>query len=158
MVPNAVHIGYEAAAMLDALMRGERPSQRELYVPPVGVVTRKSTDVMAIDDAVVAEALRFIHRHGCDGIKVDDVLRHLLISRSALQRRFRRTLGKSIHQAILERRVERVKQLLVQTTLTRSQIADRCGFKHDEYLSTMFKQHTGKSLTAYRREHGMTDK
>jgi len=155
VVPNAMHIGYEAAAMLDALMRGEQPSQNELFVPPVGVVTRKSTDVMAIDDAVVAEALRFIRRHACAGIKVDEVLRHLLISRSVLQRRFRQEVGKSIHEAILEQRLERVKELLAQTTLSRTQIADRCGFKHGEYMSTMFKQHVGLSLTDYRREHGL---
>lgn len=151
VVPDAVNMGYEAAAMLDALMAGRAPVCPQRYIPPLGVITRQSTDIFAIHDPAVAAALRFIREHACDGIKVEDVLDHLVTSRSALQRRFKRELGRSIHDAIIDTRIARVKNLLAQTDLSREEIAARTGFAYPEYLSNVFHQRTGKTLSMYRR-------
>lgn len=151
---NPLHIGYEAAAALDWLMRGEKPRELELLVPPTGIVTRRSTDVMAITDPRVAQAMQFIRQHAAEGINVDDLLRHVAVSRSVLQRRFQKVLGKTIHEAILDERLRRVRRLLAETSLTRDQIARRAGFEHPEYLSMAFKRHAGMTLTQYRRENG----
>ena len=147
-------IGYEAAAMLDALMQGHPPPQQELYVPPHGIVTQTSTDVTAIADPVVAAAVRFIREHACDGIKVDDVLRHLLVSRSVLQNRFRKALDRTIHDMIANVRIQRVKELLAGTSLSLEHVAERAGFKHMQYMSEVFKDRTGWTPGGYRREHG----
>jgi LacI family transcriptional regulator len=151
VVPNAPHIGYEAAAMLDAMMRGEKPHARELLVPPLGVVERRSTDLMAITDPLVAEAMQLIRRHACEGINVEELLRRLGVSRSVLQRRFQKVLERSIHDAILAERLRKVKELLTETELPLPIIARRSGFEHSEYLSTVFKQQTGKTISEYRR-------
>lgn len=147
-------VGYEAAALLDTLMQGRSAPQQELYVPPQGIITRMSTDVAAIADPVVASAVRFIREHACYGINVDDVLRHVLVSRSVLQNRFRKTLDRTIHDMIVNVRVQRVKELLAETALSLEDIAPRAGFKHVQYMSEVFKDRIGQTPGSYRKEHG----
>jgi LacI family transcriptional regulator len=153
VVPNARSIGYEAAALLDGLMDGEPEPAEPVAIPPLEVVTRLSTDVNAIADSDVALAMRFIREHACRGIRVDDVLSQVPVSRSVLQRRFRRLLGKSIHAVIASVRLERAKQLLDETDLPLSVVAARTGFSHVEYLCAAFRQAYGLPPGTYRREH-----
>jgi LacI family transcriptional regulator len=152
VVPNALEIGYEAAATLDLLMRGQKPRESELCIPPVGVVARRSSDAMAIADPLVAQAMQFIHRSACNGINVEDVVTHLAVSRSVLQRRFNDELGRTLHDAILDVRLERVCQLLAGTALPIVEIADRAGFKHVEYLNAVFKKSYEMTPNAYRKQ------
>jgi LacI family transcriptional regulator len=154
VVLNAWRMGYEAAALLDRLMRGERPANTEVRIPPIDVATRQSTEVTAIADPVVARAMRFIREHACDGINVQDVLGHLRMSRTALQDHFRRSLGRSIHDVVVEARMGRVKALLAETTLPIETIAERTGFKYPEYMSSILKQRTGWTPARYRKEYG----
>jgi LacI family transcriptional regulator len=153
VVPNARSIGYEAAALLDRLMRGKPEPTTPLIIPPVEVITRLSTDVSAIADPEIAAAMRFIREHACEGIGVDDVLSQVPVSRSVLQRRFRSLLGRSIHGMIAAIRLQRAKQLLVETAMPLSVIAKRTGFSHVEYLCAAFRQATGLPPGTYRREH-----
>jgi LacI family transcriptional regulator len=153
VVPDARRIGYEAAALLDRLMRGEPEPATPLSIPPAEVVTRLSTDVNAITDPEVAAAMRFIREHACEGIGVHDILCQVPVSRSVLQRRFRRLLGRSIHAVIAGVRLRHAKQLLVETDLPLAAIAKRTGFSHVEYLCAAFRQSVGSPPGAYRREH-----
>ena len=150
VVPDAERIGYEAAAALDALMRGESLGWEELVVPPSGVVTRQSTDVLAIDDPLVAAAVRLIRQRACSGLSVDDVLREIPLSRSVLERRFRKHLGRSPQAEIRQVRLKRVKQLLVESDLTLDRIAGLTGFEHPEYLSVVFRREAGETPGRYR--------
>jgi LacI family transcriptional regulator len=152
VVPDARRIGYFAAGLLDGMMRGEPADEPLTLIPPLGIVTRQSSDVTAIDDPRLAEALRFIREHACRGIRVDDVLERVAMSRSMLQRLFRTALSKTILDAILEVRLQRVKELLSQSELSLEEIAERTGFAYAEYLSTCFRKHEGKTPSAYRRE------
>jgi LacI family transcriptional regulator len=154
VVLNARRMGYEAAALLDRMMHGEKPDVDELLIPPLEIVTRQSTDVTAIADPIVAKAMQFIRQHACDGIKIKDVLRYTLVSRTALQGRFRHAIGRSIHDVILSYRVERVKEMLAYTDLSLADIAERTGFRYAEYMSTVFKKCAGFTPANYRRECG----
>jgi LacI family transcriptional regulator len=153
VIPDCRRIGYEAAELLDQLMRGETPPKPRRDVPPYGVVTRQSSDVIAIPDPLVASAMRFIREHACDGILIEDVVEHVAASRSVLQRRFRSTLGRTIHDTIASVRLQRVKQLLVQTDLPLPAVADRAGFQHVEYLIAAFRKATGSTPGGYRKEY-----
>ncbi len=151
VVPNARRIGYEAAQLLDALMSGSRPPKAETLIPPAGVVTRQSTDTLAIDDVDVGVALRFIRENACDGIRVEDVLRHVAVSRSLLERRFRRAVGRSPHAEIRQVQLRHAAQLLAGTDLSLKRIAELSGFSHMEYLSFLFKRAMGQTAQDYRR-------
>lgn len=154
VVLNAWRMGYEAAAMLDRLLRGERPPKYEILIPPLDVACRQSTEITAVTDPLVAKAMRFIRENACKGINVEDVLAHLIVSRTCLQDRFRKNLHRSIHDFIIDARISRVKELLAQTSLSRQDIAERTGFRYAEYMSLALKQRAGWTPTAYRQEHG----
>ncbi len=148
-------MGYQAADLLANMMNGMEAPRHEILVPPIGVMKRRSTDAVA-DDACVAAALRFIREKACTNINVDDILDHLaekksLLSRSTLDRRFEVTIGRSPKQQILEARMERVRQLLLDTTCSLEQIASLSGFADAPQLSTVFKRYTGQAPGEFRR-------
>jgi LacI family transcriptional regulator len=151
VIPNAPRTGYEAASLLDQMM-SRRPVPPEGHlIQPLGIETRQSTDVLAIDDPDIAEALRFIREQACAGIRVVDVLRHVPLSRRMLESRFRDRLGRTPHQEITRLRIERVKQLLSETDLSLAEIAGHAGFDHVEYLSVVFKREVGVTPGGFRR-------
>jgi LacI family transcriptional regulator len=159
VVPAAERIGYEGAALLERLMRGQRPPSRPLLFDPLGVVTRLSTDTLAVEDARVAAAIRTIRERACDGLNVEGLLEHLagqgvLLSRSTLERRFAEVLGHSPKDEILRVRLGRVQQLLIDTDHPLSTIAALVGVEHHEYLSALFKARTGETPGRFRRRMG----
>jgi LacI family transcriptional regulator len=150
--------GYEAAKLLDELMSGrQRPRAQVSFIPPLDVVTRRSTDVVALDDADVSAALRFIREHACDGIGVKDLLDEVPLSRRVLEGRFRNLLGRTPHEEIARVRFERARQLLRETRMPMAEVARRSGFRNPEYLSTAFRQEFGTSPNAYRKAAGLID-
>ncbi|HEY0944907.1 MAG TPA: DNA-binding transcriptional regulator [Opitutaceae bacterium] len=153
VLPNARRIGYEAAAMLAGMMRGERRASRTRYVEPVRVVERQSTDVVSVADPKVAAAVRFINQHACEGINVADVLRAVPMSRTLLERKFKALLGHSPHRQIVQKKIERVKHLLVESEVSIAVVAELAGFDNASYLSVAFRRETGASPYAYRAKH-----
>jgi LacI family transcriptional regulator len=151
VVPNTHRTGYEAAALLDRMMAGEQVPAQAHLISPLGIETRQSTDVLAIDDADVAHALRYIRRHFRDGVNVADVLRVVPLSRRVLENRFRKLLGRTPHQEITRLRIEHVKQLLAETNLSLAEIAHSAAFEHMEYLSVAFKREVGLTPREFRR-------
>ncbi|HEX2853888.1 MAG TPA: DNA-binding transcriptional regulator [Opitutaceae bacterium] len=151
---NPRRTGWEAAALLSLMMKGEKFPPAAHLIPPVGVATRQSTDVLAVADPKIAGALRFIREHACDGIGVSDVLRHSPMARRALETRFRKLLGRTPHQEILRVQLNRVRELLTGTELPLWEIAARTGFE-PEYLSVVFKQNTGVAPSEYRKNYGL---
>lgn len=145
-------VGYESARLLDQIIKGEVDpvAAVPILVPPQGVVTRRSTDVMVIDDAVVADALRFIRDHMPGSIDVNDVVRHASVSRSMFYRRFQKAMGCSPHEHIVGTRMRCVKELLLQTSLPLDRIAGLTGYEHTEYLVAAFKREVGTTPGRYR--------
>lgn len=140
IITDAERIGFEAAAMLNQLMNGKTPALKRLLIPPLGIATRQSTDVTATTDRYVAQAVRFIREHACSGIDVADVLKRVVISRTALDKRFVAALGHSPHEEIARVRLKRARELLSETDLSIDIIAERTGFRHGEYLGVVFRR------------------
>lgn len=151
VVPDAQRIGFEAASLLDRLMVGEPAPVADLLLEPLGVVTRQSSDVFAVEDLLVARAVRFIREYACEGIKVADVLAHVECSRSVLERRFREHLGRSPQEELRAVQFRRIQQLLVETDWTLPRIAEAAGIEHPEYLSVIFKRATGQTPGRFRQ-------
>ena len=141
--PNAVRTGYESAALLARMMRGERIKAEAILIEPLEVVTRGSTDTLAIDDADISTAVRFIREHALEGVSVRDVLKHVPLSRRVLEARFKQVIGRTPHDEIERVKIEQVKRLLIDTDLILGAIAHRCGYKHVEYMCVAFKRAVG---------------
>jgi len=152
VAPNPEGIGYAAAELLETLMSGQAPSQERISVRPIRVSCRQSSDTMAVADWAVASAARYMRELASQGCRVDDVLAKIHMSRAALEKRFRKHLNRSPKQEIRRIRLERIKQLLVETDLTLERIAELVGFEHPEYMSVLFKRETGQTPGRYRNQ------
>jgi LacI family transcriptional regulator len=145
-------IGYEAAMLLDRWLRdGSPPKDSVVVLPPAGVVVRQSSDLLAIPDPEVGEAVRFIREHAHRPIRVPDVLRAVPIARRALERRFRKWLDRSISEEICRAHMERSRELLVGTDQTIAAVARLAGFHDGRQLSIVFRRETGMTPSAFRR-------
>lgn len=144
-------VGYEAAALLDRLMRGEKPSSLSARIAPLRVVVRASSDVLAVPDAVVNRAVSFIRRQACGGIGVEDVARHAAVSRSVLQWRFRALLRHTVHDEIVHARLRRSIELLGQTDLPVEEVAEQTGFGYAKNLRQALRDRFDRAPGDYRR-------
>jgi LacI family transcriptional regulator len=152
VIPDAIGAGRLAAELLGAHLRGERLERDEWLLPPLGIATRQSTDVLAIDDEMVAAAVRQIREHACAGIKVADVVRALGVSRRVLESRFLRRLGHTPHEEIARVQFRRVEQLLAETELPLATIAARAGFRHPETMTVAFTRRHGLPPSRWREK------
>ena len=154
VVPNTERIGYEAAVFLARMIEGGSKPPPVVFIEPSGIIARRSTEVLAIEDRRIAAAVRFIHEQACEGIDVSDVLRSVPLSRSTLDRQFRQIMGRSPKDEILHVRLNRAKQLLAETDFSNALIAEKVGLEYVEYLSRIFKKKFGITPSEFReRSH-----
>jgi LacI family transcriptional regulator len=150
--PDAEVIGYRAAELLDALMSGQPPREQKILVPPLRVVSRPSTDVLAVSDELVKQAIRYIREHARSNCRVQDLTAHFKVSRATLERRFRQALDRTPQDEIRHSQIDEIRKLLTGTNATLEHIAELCGFEHPEYLSVLFKRLTKQTPGEYRRQ------
>lgn len=151
---NVTQTGFEAASLLDSLMRGGPKPEAPILVSPYGVVTRQTTDITAISDPELAEALRFIRNRAVSGITVSEVVRHVNVSRATLERRFSTVFGRTPKEEINRVRMAWVKRYLILTDYTVLKIAELTGFRSVSHLSITFKRYVGVSPTDFRKLTG----
>jgi len=143
--------GYEGAKLLDQMMNGKRVSKQPVIIPPKGVVTRISSNVLAVDDPRVARAIRFIFEHYQDNQLSPDTLAAVAgLSRSGLDRAFHKFLGHSPAQQIKNVRVEHAKKLLLESDLKAHEVADQTGFSSIVHFSQAFHRITGSRPSKFR--------
>jgi LacI family transcriptional regulator len=145
--------GYQAAALLDKLMSSRNAKPQRIEVEPLWVVSRQSTDIVAVEDQEVAAALRFIRQNADKPIGVNDIVAKVALSRRALEIRFEHALGRSIRSEVQRVRLARTKQLLLETDMSAAKIGDVVGFSSLSYLSKVFHRETGQTLAQYRRRN-----
>jgi LacI family transcriptional regulator len=148
---GAGNLGYEAAALLDRLMAGKKAKSMKTFIPPKEVVTRRSTDILAVADPDVAAAMAYIHTNSCRPIRIADVVAAVQVSRSTLETKFKAVTGRTIHSEIRRLQIDCARSLLATTDLPIKQIAAIAGFAHIHYMTTIFHQHTGWTPAEYRK-------
>jgi LacI family transcriptional regulator len=148
---NAAKVGYEAAALLHRMIQGEPPPKRRIFIPPLGVVPRRSTDVLAIQDPDVAEAIHYVRGHALERLQYAKILRDLSLSRNTLESWFRRYLGHSVTREIHLTRIKRIQELLLTTNQSLEAISRQCGFEYVKSMFRIFKKQVGLTPGEYRR-------
>lgn len=149
-------IGYEAAWLLDQMMHGQAPPANPILLPPMTVQTRQSTDIMVLNDPVLAEIIRYIHDFAHEPITMDDVLDRFKISRRSLERKSRTALGRTPLQELIRVRLELSLTLLSQSLLPVSRIAQQVGFASSKQFCTIFRQKMDMTPTEYRQQFHKT--
>lgn len=145
--------GYEAAALLDTMMKSgrSRPAQA-IRVMPLHVVSRRSTDILAVDDPALIRALRLIREGTGMNLRVSDLLAAAGLSRRTLQDRFRQYLSRSPLEEIHRCRAEQIARLLVDTNMSIGTIATAVGFESEAHLARFFSRRKGLTPLAFRRK------
>ena len=150
-------VGHDAARVLDEWMRGERiprPGEQHLHAPG-DIVTRQSSDIVAVEDPRIAAALRFIRQRATEQIDVAAVAREAALSRTVLERRMKALIGRSPGEEINRMRFAAVEKLLTQTELTLDAIAARCGFTHPQYMAGAFRKRNGITPGEFRKRRAL---
>jgi LacI family transcriptional regulator len=144
-------IGETTARLVSEGLRGKIIWGKRVVIPPLDVVSRRSTDGLAIDDPVVAAAVQWIRTHAARRITVPMVAEAARVPRYRLERQFRGALGRTVMEEVRRAHVEIAKRLLVTTDLLLPQVAESSGFTTAALLHVAFRRETGMSPGAYRR-------
>lgn len=143
-------VGFRAAELLDELMDGAPEPTQPICLAPMSLVTRQSSDAFVVEDEMVAKALQFITDHLQEDIDVVRVADHVTTTRRTLSRRFNDSLGMTIHDAITQLRLDRVKHQLVASNAVLKTIAKECGFRDAIHMCKVFQRVEGTSPSEYR--------
>ena len=150
-------MAYQAAALLDRLMAGGKAPTEIIRVPPTGLVTRRSTDVVAVQNLQVARALRYIQDHYAKPmLGVAAVVAATDLSRRLLEKAFRQEIQRGVNEEIIRVRLEKVRELLITTKLTVVEVAAATGFSRPSHLFRTFRKTFGVSPKTFRNRqaHG----
>ncbi|NCC09522.1 MAG: DNA-binding transcriptional regulator [Bacteroidia bacterium] len=145
--------GYEAAQLIERLIRDKEAPYEDIVIRPTGIVNRLSTDIYATEDKAILIALRYIHQNLNQKMSVDDIVGQVPLSRRLVEVRFKNVTGKSIYQYIFDLRMERFAQLLLESKEPVADIGMSVGLLDPKNLSRQFKQWKGCTPLEYRKRH-----
>lgn len=144
-------LGYQAACLLNRLMQGEKPPNEITLIPPHGVTPRASTDSFAVQDDAVRAAMIFMKERLGRSIGTQEIAKAVGLSRRALELRFKEAVGVTVHEQLMELRLNRAEHLLRTSTDSAETIAALTGFCHAQHLSRLFKKRFGEPPLRYRK-------
>lgn len=151
---NFKKAGYNAAKLLDKIISGQEKMQgQRIEIQPTHVETRGSTDVFAIDDPDIVQAMRYIKQNRNKPLQVNEIANHVCISKRSLQLKFHKIVGRSMHDEIIQAHFDVAKILIVETNLPIDEVAIRSGFHYTSNMRRAFKQITGMLPQKYRQQH-----
>lgn len=143
-------LGYSGAALLEDLMNGKKAPEKPIRIAAAGIVTRKSSDLLAIRHKGVANSLRFIWEHSSRPISVKDLVGVAAMSRRGLHKAFLENVGRTPGQELQRVRIERAKRLLAESNHKLELLASLCGYQSANSFCVAFKQATGLSPKQFR--------
>ncbi|MDR1281894.1 MAG: DNA-binding transcriptional regulator [Opitutaceae bacterium] len=146
-------MGHEAAVLLDRILNGETPPAAPVLIPPAGVVTRQSTDMMAIRHPHVATVLHHIWQNYTRAINAKTVAALVPLSYQRLHAAFLKNVGRTIADEITHKRMEKARELLAGTTKKAYDIALECGFPNDDRMGRVFRRVLGVTPMEYRQQN-----
>jgi len=147
-------MGYQAAKLLHRLLDKQALPLQRILVPPVKVIERRSTDYRSLYDPAVIQAMHYIRFNACKGIKVEQVLDAVGMSRSNLEKRFKDETGETIHALIHSEKLEKARSLLVSSSLSINEISQMCGYPSLQYFYSVFKKSYATTPKEYRERFG----
>jgi LacI family transcriptional regulator len=141
-----------AIKCLEDQFAGRKTGAEAVVVPPLGVIERASTATMAIEDREVAHAVELIRAHGCEPINVTGIAAQISVCRATLERRFLQIMGLTLHEYLIQQRIQRAQELLaVHPPLSLQAISRQCGIPDRRRLNRIFRRVTGKSPAGFRK-------
>lgn len=153
VLPDHEGMGYLAAKELEKLMSAHsRPKPpKHFTLVPLKLVCRESTGPVAPSAALIERAKDIVTSEAVKGATVAEIVKRLGVSRRLLELRYRETEGMTISQALMRRRLELARKMLLSTSRKIVRIAADCGFCDAKHLAHAFKSAYGQSPREFRR-------
>jgi LacI family transcriptional regulator len=145
--------GYDAARLMDHMIRNGMVGFHDILVKPTQVITRHSTDIYATNDNYIASSLKYIHQNIDKNLHVDEVVKQVPLSRRALEKRFQDITGYPIYKYIFNLRIEKFTQKLLETDMTVFEIAMDMGLNDSKNIARQFRQVKGCTPIEYRNRY-----
>jgi LacI family transcriptional regulator len=140
VIQGAEEMGRTAAQLLHQMLHGGDHSGTRTLVPPAGINVQASSQYQYIRSPHVMRARHFIRQYACMGIKTEQVACYVGISRTLLEEHFKRELKKSVHQVILDHKLETARHMLTDPMVPLSDVAVRSGFTSLQYMYAVFRR------------------
>ena len=153
VVLNEEYAGYQAAKLLDQLMKDRSYKGTIITYNPKEIVSRRSTEIVLGSDKLVTETLEFIRINSGININVSDVVKYMAVSRRTLECRFKSSLGYTVLDEIQRVKMDKIRSLICETTLPLYSIAEMCAFDSESYMGKVFKKNFGCSMIEYRQKY-----
>jgi LacI family transcriptional regulator len=151
---NFKKAGYDAARLLNKIISGQQKMQGQwIEIQPTHVESRISTDLFAIEDQDIIQVLKYIRQNSNKPLQVEDVASYICMSKRSLQLKFKKALGRSIHEEIVQAHFDIAKTMLIDTNLPVDEIAARSGFLYTSNMRRAFGQIAGMLPQKYRQQH-----
>ena len=145
--------GYFAAGLLDKILRGEKVSNKEHFLPSKELVVGESSDIYAVDDPYLEKALKYISNNSDRELSVAHIAKTVGMSRRTLEYKFKKKLNRTINGEIIRLRIERLKRLLLETDEPVKSLCSEVGFGANSHMHNIFKRYTGMTPTQFRKKH-----
>lgn len=140
--PDHAERAYRASQLLDRLMDGEPVPDQPILIEPPGIVTRQSSDIMAVPDLRVAGALTYIRRNFMSvNLNSDTVSEACDVPPRTLARLFKQHLNRTVVDEIGRLRRQRAQQLLSAGGISATEVARQSGFASLLHLRRNFQRH-----------------
>ncbi len=150
---NFAALGFRGAELLDRLMFGKPPPAKPVFIPPTGLIARKSSDLLAVNHPGLARCLRYIWDNYHKPIGVDDLARVAAMSRSGLHKVFLEKIGRPPGGELQRVRIESGKRLLASSEMKLEEIAEKCGYQSGNSFWVAFREATGMSPRQYQKQY-----
>ena len=120
---------------------------------PMKTVTgNMAKQISPLPQAILQRVKRYIEEHLQDNLSLEELARETRYSRGHLLRMFRAATGKTPHQYLTERRIERAKGMLQEAgEISLTNIAAWCGFSSQSHMTRVFREQVGVTPSAFRR-------
>jgi LacI family transcriptional regulator len=148
--------GFDAAALLDKIMKGIAVDTQIILIEPVGVQERQSTDIIAVNDKIVSDVINYIKKNSKTLLQVTDIIEEFHISRKNLYKKFNDNLGTSVYEQIRKIKIEEICKMLAETDKSVKEIALEFGFYNVDHIARFFHKVKGLTPTQYRNEYFRT--
>ena len=148
--------GYQAAALLHRLMNREDLSASDIVIPPLRIELRQSTEKYVVANKYILQAIEFIRNNYDKTVSINDVMSKVPLSRRILEKRFKKEVGITIYQYLLQYRVDRFSELLIKTDKPLSELALMCGFDDYKNVARVFRKYKKMTPQQYRSLFGGT--
>lgn len=148
--------GYEAATILNKVIKGEKTAIQNIMIRASHVVERQSCNILAINNKEVVNALLFIQDNAKYPIQVIDVVNASSMSRRSLELGFKKHCNCSIHTQIKHYRIKLICKMLTETNMTIGQIAKVMAFTNIPHISRYFHDSMKIRPSGYRKKHSQT--